>query len=299
MFKNKLAGRFAAAALCFLLTAAAAVPAYAEGNAAAASSNGTSICTECLSFDASQFVLPSDARTLIVVEGFAQNGGREVYREGYVEDSSRWNKARVTAFVRDSEGEAWIPKVQSPAVYGWGGMSNDRHEGDGTTPIGLFRTDTPFGRREALEGFPDNYQEIMVAAKNQYWSDTTNCLEVDPDVSKQNGERLYEDWARGIYSYCLNSGFNKNNYRPGTGSALFLHCTKDGKPSTAGCVAMDERAMARILQLYSRGGCYCAIAPEGTFSGIYNALTEHGDQASGSFPRSEKQMPETPVVILQ
>ena len=256
MFKNRLAGRIAAAALCLLLTAAAAAPAYAEGNAAAASSNGTSICTECLSFDASQFVLPSDARTLIVVEGFAQNGGREVYREGYVEDSSRWNKARVTAFVRDSEGEAWIPKVQSPAVYGWGGMSNDRHEGDGTTPIGLFRTDTPFGRREAQEGFPAGYQEIMISAANQYWSDATNCLEVEPDVSKQNGERLYEDWARGIYSYCLNSGFNKNNSRPGTGSALFLHCTKEGKPSTAGCVAMDERAMVRILQLYSRGGCY-------------------------------------------
>ena len=106
MFKNRLAGRFAAAALCLVLTAAAAAPAYAEGNASAASSNGTSICTECLSFDASQFMLPSDARTLIVVEGFAQNGGREVYREGYVEDPSRWNKARVTVFVRDSEGEA-------------------------------------------------------------------------------------------------------------------------------------------------------------------------------------------------
>ena len=83
MFKNKLVGRFAAAALCLLMTAAAAAPAYAEGNAA--SSNGQSICTECLSFDASQFVLPSDARTLIVVEGFAQNGGRDVYREGYVD----------------------------------------------------------------------------------------------------------------------------------------------------------------------------------------------------------------------
>ena len=299
MFKNKLAGRIAAATLCLFMTAAAAAPAYAEGNAAAASSNGQSICTECLSFDASQFVLPSDARTLIVVEGFSQNGGKEVYREGYVEDSSRWNKARVTAFVRDGEGEPWVPKVQSPAVYGWGGMSNNRHSGDGTTPIGLFRTDTPFGRREALEGFPSEYQEIMISQANQYWSGSTNRLEVDPDVSKQDGERLYEDWARGIYSYCLNSGFNKDNYRPGTGSALFLHCTKDGKPSTAGCVAMDERAMVRILQLYARGGCYCAIAPEGTFSGIYNALTEYGDQASGSFPMSEKQMPETPVVILQ
>ncbi|MBQ7535893.1 MAG: L,D-transpeptidase family protein [Stomatobaculum sp.] len=277
----------------------AALPAYAEGTVSqAAGSAAQSISTEDLSFDVSQFVLPSDARTLIVTEGFAQNGGRDVYGEGYVEDSSRWNKARVTVFVRDGEGEPWVPKVQSPAVYGWGGMSNNRHAGDGTTPIGLFKTNTPFGRREAEEGFPADYQEIMISEKTQYWSGTTNRLETDPDQSKHNGERLYEDWARVIYSYCLDSGFNKNNYRPGTGSALFLHCTKDGKPSTAGCVAMDERAMIQILRYYARGGCYCAIAPEGTFSGIYNALTENGDQASGSFPMSEKQMPETPVVIL-
>ena len=83
MFRNRIAGKFAAAALCLCLTAAAAAPVYAEGSAAA-SLDGTSICTECLSVHASQFVLPSDARTLSVVECFAQNGGREVYREGYV-----------------------------------------------------------------------------------------------------------------------------------------------------------------------------------------------------------------------
>ena len=302
-------GKMAALILAAVFTAIGTAPAFAEGAAAAvagqgpggtqaASSDGTSICTECLSFDASRFVLPSDARTLIVTEGFRQNGGRDVYREGYVADPARWNRARVTVFVRENEGQPWIPKVQSPAVYGWGGMSNARHAGDGTTPIGLFRADTPFGRREALEGFPSDYQEIMISAENQYWSDSTNCLEVNPDKAAQNGEKLYADWARGIYSWCLNSGFNKNNAQRGTGSALFLHCTADGKPSTAGCVAMDERAMAQILRFYARGGCYCAIAPEGTFDGIYNSLTETGRSPEGSFPMSEKTMPETPVVIL-
>ena len=302
-------GKMAALILAAVFTAIGTAPAFAEGAAAAvagqgpggtqaASSDGTSICTECLSFDASRFVLPSDARTLIVTEGFRQNGGRDVYGEGYVADPARWNRARVTVFVRENEGQPWIPKVQSPAVYGWGGMSNARHAGDGTTPIGLFRADTPFGRREALEGFPSDYQEIMISAENQYWSDSTNCLEVNPDKAAQNGEKLYADWARGIYSWCLNSGFNKNNAQRGTGSALFLHCTADGKPSTAGCVAMDERAMAQILRFYARGGCYCAIAPEGTFDGIYNSLTETGKSPEGSFPMSEKTMPETPVVIL-
>lgn len=291
--------RLAAAAMAAVLCMT--VPVYADtekGPEVRNSQQEAGICTECLSYDVSRFVLPSDARTLVVTEGFAVNGGKSVNSAGYVEDPSLWNRARVTVFVREDAGSPWIPKIQSAAVYGWGGMSNNRHAGDGTTPIGLFRTHTPFGRREALEGFPADYTEIMISARNQYWSDETNRLEVNSDYSKQNGEKLYADWAKGIYSYALDSGYNKDNARPGTGSALFLHCTAAGKPSTAGCVAMEEEAMIGILKYYSRGACYCAIAPEGTFENVYDAYTESGEAAPGTYPASTKQLPETPLVIL-
>ena len=41
---------------------------------------------------------------------------------------------------------------------------------------------------------------------------------------------------------------------PGSGSALFLHCTKEGKPSTAGCVAMEEEAMKAIDKALASAG---------------------------------------------
>ena len=257
-----------------------------------------SIDQSTLTYDVSRFQLPEGARSLVVVEGFAVNGGRDTYREGYVSDPGRWNRARVTAFYRDSDGSAWIPVVQSAAVMGWSGMSNARHSGDGSTPIGLFKMDTPFGRRPAESGFPENYQEIMIADHNQYWSDETNCLELNDDFSVQSGERLYEDWAKGIYSYCLNSGYNKNNAVPGSGSALFLHCTKEGKPSTAGCVAMEEEAMKAILRLYALGPAYVAQAPAGTFEGIYGAYSETGQSPAGEFPASSLSLPETPLTVL-
>ena len=257
-----------------------------------------SIDTSTLTFDVSRFRLPEGARSLVVVEGFAVKGGRDTYREGYVSDPGRWNRCRVTAFYRSSDDEPWKAVVQGPAVMGWSGMKNDRQAGDGSTPIGLFRMDTPFGRRPAEDGFPENYQEIMVGEKNQYWSSRTNRLEVDSDTSNHHGERLYEDWAKGIYSYCLNSGYNKNNAGGGSGSALFLHCTKPGKPSTAGCVAMDEEAMKGLLRLYAAGPAYCAQAPAGYFDAVYDAYTELGASPSGYFPSGAGEMPETETVVL-
>lgn len=256
------------------------------------------IRTDALSFDVTCFVLPEDAKSLVVTEGFAVNGGKSVYRSGYVEDEALWNKARVTVFSKNASGD-WEAKIQSAAVYGWGGMSNHRHSGDGTTPIGLWKADTAFGRAKAEEGFPAEYVQISPAARNQYWSDSTNRLMVDSDISAQNGEKLWEDWAEEIYAYSLNSGFNKDRAQPGTGSALFLHCSKAGKPSTAGCVAMNPEAMKAILRLYAKGGLYVAQAPEGQFETVYAAYSESGAAAPGSFRTPERQLPETKTVVIE
>ncbi len=269
----------------------------AQTAGSAAQTAGSWISLENLSYDVSAFQVPAGARTLVVVEGFAVKGGRETYNEENVADEGRHNKARVTAFTRGTDTDPWTAVVQSSAVMGWAGMSNDRHEGDGTTPIGFFKLDTPFGRRPALQGFPADYQEIMVSRKNQFWSDNTNRLETSDNASAQSGERLYEDWASGIYSYCLNTGFN-SAYVKGVGSAIFLHCTKPGKPSTAGCIAMDENAMTAILRLYARGDSYVAMAPEGTFGAVYGAYSAGGVSPAGSFPASAHDMPATPTVIL-
>ena len=256
------------------------------------------IDTSLLSYDVSRFTLPEDAKSLIVVEGFAVKGGKDTYRETKVSDESRWNKARVTVFVKDEAGQ-WQAKIQSAGVYGYGGMSATRHSGDGTTPIGLWKTDTPFGRNTAEEGFPSDYTHIQAEAKRQYWSDRTNRLESADKAAEQKGEKLWEDWAKNIYAYALNTGFNKDNRQPGTGSALFLHCTSNGKPSTAGCVAIQPEAMKAVLRQYAKGGMYIAQAPEGQFEQIYGAFSESGAAAKGEFKASTKELPATETVVLQ
>lgn len=256
------------------------------------------IDTAALSYDVSRFTLPEDAKSLIVVEGFAVKGGKDTYRETKVSDESRWNKARVTVFVKNDAGK-WEAKIQSAGVYGYGGMSAKRKTGDGTTPIGLWKTDTPFGRNASEEGFPSDYTHIQADAKRQYWSDQTNRLESSEKLASQKGEKLWEDWAKNIYAYALNTGFNKENRQPGTGSALFLHCTSNGKPSTAGCVAIQPEAMKAVLRQYAKGGMYIAQAPEGQFEQVYGAFSESGASAKGEFTASTKELPATETVVLQ
>lgn len=276
---------------------AAAATSSATASASTASSSQKAIDTAALSYDVSRFSLPADAKSLIVVEGFAVKSGKDTYRETKVSDESRWNKARVTVFVRDEAGQ-WQAKIQSAGVYGYGGMSATRHTGDGTTPIGLWKTNTPFGRKAAEEGFPSDYTHIQAETKRQYWSDRTNRLESAEKVAEQKGEKLWEDWAKNIYAYALNTGFNKDNRQPGTGSALFLHCTSNGKPSTAGCVAIQPEAMKAVLRQYAKGDMYIAQAPEGQFEQIYGAFSESGAAAKGEFKASTKELPATETVVL-
>lgn len=258
------------------------------------------ICTDDLSYDVERFAAPEGTKTLVVVEGFAVNGGRDTYKEGYVSDSGRWNQVRVTAFYRENDEAPFEPEVQTKGVMGWSGMKNDRHPGDGSTPIGFFRMNTPFGRQPAEEGFPKDYTEIMIAKGNQYWSDSTNRLETSNDFSQQNGERLYESWAAKIYDYCIDMGYNRIAEEH-KGSALFMHCTKPGKPSTAGCVAIDTEAMKAILKMTARGenSAVVAIAPAGSFEQVYHAFSEEGISPAGEFPASDLVMPETETIIMQ
>lgn len=201
------------------------------------------------SYDVTRFSLPTGARNLIVVEGFARNS--KTAQSG-AKPENLYNKVRVIAYHRDSDNAPWVARVKSLGVMGWGGMSNHRFEGSGITPIGLFKMGTAFGRKEAMEGFSKNYVKIDPQAKSQYWSKRTNRLENNANTLLQDGEKLWASGFAGIYDYVIDSGFNVNNAN-GDGSALFLHCTYPGKATTGGCVAIDPQAMIAIEKMYATG----------------------------------------------
>ncbi len=199
------------------------------------------------SFQTEEFVLPLEARVLVVVEGTG--------------DSS----CQVYAYEKTDSG--WEKRLETPGILGKNGMSSNRVEGDKTTPIGVFQMNTPFGQGEALEGFPDNYIKVK---ESHVWSDALNKL---VDDAAEAGEHVGTSAYQGYYDYVLDAGFNPKAVEK-KGSALFLHCRVPEAVSTGGCVAIPKEHMETVMRLYGSygdGACYIAQAPKGTFSLIYES----------------------------
>lgn len=210
--------------------------------------------------DPNRFVLPEEARVLVVVEGTGGTG------------------CQVSAW--ENPGDGWIRKFQVEGNLGYNGMSNHRIMGDKTTPIGVFQMNTPFGQDDPLEGFPSNYVKVN---ENYVWEDETNRL---VEGSKKEGERVGTSKYAGFYDYAIDAGFNKEAI-PNQGSALFLHCMPEGSEFSSGCVQIPKEQMAEIMKLYGTygdGACYIAQAPQGKFELIYNTYgTNHGLSPKGDF----------------
>lgn len=242
----------AALSLSVLMTGRAyAAPSRTTGEEAAVEIGASILPADPPSFDVEHFVLPERARMLVVVEG----------TEG--------SDCQVYAYERPEEEEdVWELRLSVSGRLGMNGMSNNRVEGDKTTPIGLFRMDTPFGQGKPLKGFPENYIKVN---KNYVWVTETNRLEA---CSTMDGELVGTKGYRGYYEYVLNAGYNKNAVEK-KGSALFLHCQKKKRVGTSGCVEIPREQMIEIMRMYGTygdGACYIAQAPKGTFSLIYDSF---------------------------
>lgn len=212
---------------------------------------------------AERFVLPENARVLVVVEG---TGG---------------SSCQVSAYERERENSPdWTLRMSTPGYLGHNGMSNHRTMGDKTTPIGVFQMNTPFGQADPLEGFPDNYIKVT---ESYVWESRTNQL---VEESTKDGERVGTERYKGYYDYVLDAGYNKNAVF-GKGAALFLHCSVEGVTGSSGCVEIPTEHMITVMKLYGKygdGASYIAQAPKGTFVQIYDTYgTNNGLSPEGDF----------------
>lgn len=209
-----------------------------------------------------KFRLPEEAKLLVAVEG---TGG-----------------SKCTVYVWEKPEDTWKLRLITLGCLGENGMSNHRVSGDRTTPIGVFQLNTPFGQADPLDGFPADYVKVT---ETYVWEDETNRLTIS---SEKSGERVGTAAYARIYDYVLDAGYNKNAIEK-KGSALFLHCTDEGKKSSAGCVAIPEESMIMVMRLfgtYGEGACYIAQAPRGTFDLIYDTYgTNNGLSPEGDFGR--------------
>ena len=155
--------------------------------------------------------------------------------------------ADVSMHQKDAEGN-WKQILETTGYIGRNGLGKTK-EGDGRTPIGTYRFTQAFGIAEDPGCMAGYYQ----VTKDDYWSGDQRkgyrynemiSIKDYPDLNKSASEHLID--YNPHYQYCLNISWNED-CTPGEGSAIFLHCL-GYNPYTAGCVAIPEKEMVKVLQ---------------------------------------------------
>jgi len=149
------------------------------------------------------------------------------------------------------EGSCWSP-VAGPytARVGWKGLRVNRHEGDGTTPIGTFPILRRMYGNEPNPGVSFGYTRLRCG---DWWVEDPRSAAYNtfrrigcgvkppfkvttPDMSK----------SPRAYAYLAVIGFNTSPVVPGRGSGIFLHV--EVHSSTNGCVSLPRAQLLNVLR---------------------------------------------------
>ncbi len=131
-------------------------------------------------------------------------------------------------------------------TIGQGGISSDKREGDGATPVGIHRIMGMFYRPDRLRGADLPFWARPIRLRD-LWSDDV----ADPDYNHlvqaphPFGHEVMRR-ADPLYDLVMITDWNWPNAVPGRGSAIFLHQWRRIGYPTAGCVAFDPRDLLWI-----------------------------------------------------
>lgn len=165
--------------------------------------------------------------------------------------------SKATLSVHEKQDGKWVQLFETPAYVGKNGIDKTR-EGDKRTPTGTFNLTTPFG----IKADPGAQMPYTKVTKDHYWCGTSgseyyNKLVTTTETGRKwtkTDEHLID--YKGYYNYALFIDYNAAG-EADKGSCIFLHC-KGKKTSTAGCVAVSEASMKKIIQ-WARSGAKIVI----------------------------------------
>ena len=131
------------------------------------------------------------------------------------------------------------------------GTTINKKEGDKKTPKGLFKLGNLYFRKDRLNK-PITKLRCIPIKKGMGWCDDVNSRKNYNkliDIKKNNNikhEKMYR--KDNIYDLVIPIKFNFKKTKLGKGSAIFIHLTKNFKP-TAGCIALKTSDLLILIRL--------------------------------------------------
>lgn len=134
-----------------------------------------------------------------------------------------------------------------PVSIGRGGVTCDKREGDGATPVGTWRL--LGGRYRADRGAAPRapFALTPISARDLWCDDPAHPAYNHPVRAPfaASHERLHR--GDPLYDILLVSDWNYPEATPGEGSAIFVHCWRGPRKPTAGCLAFRPDHLRWIL----------------------------------------------------
>ena len=157
----------------------------------------------------------------------------------------------MTIFVKNKH-TLQIDEFKFKCSIGKKGLTINKKEGDKKTPRGLFEIEHLYFRKDRIKK-PLTSIKCIEIKKEMGWCDDVRFPNKYNKLIKINKKIRHEKLKRKDYKYNLFIPIKYNFKKPiiGLGSCIFIHLTKDYKP-TAGCIALKEKDFLVMLKLIKK-----------------------------------------------
>ena len=131
------------------------------------------------------------------------------------------------------------------------GIRKNKSEGDFYTPSGKFEIGKLYWRPDRME-LPKTKLFCKKIKKNMGWCNDIKSKFYNKEIKinkKIKHEKLYRYDHK--YDYFILIKYNYDNPKKNKGSAIFIHLTKNYKP-TAGCIAISKKDFLILAKLINK-----------------------------------------------
>jgi L,D-peptidoglycan transpeptidase YkuD (ErfK/YbiS/YcfS/YnhG family) len=135
---------------------------------------------------------------------------------------------------------------------GKNGLTKKKKEGDKKTPKGTFKIEHLYFRKDRVKK-PTTKLKCLEIKKNMGWCDDVKYPREYNKLIKIPKKISYEKLKREDhkYDFLIPIKYNFNYPLVGLGSCIFIHLTKNYRP-TNGCIALKEKDFLIILKLLKK-----------------------------------------------
>ena len=154
----------------------------------------------------------------------------------------------MTIFVKNKH-TLQIDEFKFRCCIGIKGSTKNKKEGDKKTPKGSFKIGNLYYRKDRIEK-PTTLLKCIEIKKNMGWCDDVRFPKKYNKLIRVENKIQHEKLKRNDHKYDLliPIKYNFEKTVTGLGSCIFIHLTKDYKP-TAGCIALKEKDFLIMLKL--------------------------------------------------